>query len=320
MIKKFIFFFGFICFFSIVTCFFYLALKKSNFREENNIIIEQPQDLNNISQIFLSNGIGHPLINKFIIRLGNIVGYKLKFGEYSLPKNVSLWNAIQIISLGKQVVHKFCIPEGFSVIRIIKKLNDNKFLQGEIVSIPEEGSLLPDTYCFKYPTTKQEIIKQAQYAMNEFIKIEWEKRSPVCFLKSPKEALILASIVEKESNIKRDIVAGMYLHRLKKQMKLQACPTVIYSMVKGDKFSRKLTYNDLKIDSPYNTYRYLGLPPSPITNPGKAAILAVLHPKQTDALFMYFDGSTSEPVFSKSYDEHKQNIAKIRNIDLSQVK
>ena len=299
----------------------YFSTKESFYSESDDIIIDYPKDPDDVAKAFISRGISDNIfMTKFVIKICNLCGYKLKFGEYHLPERVSLLRAIEIISLGNQVIHKFCIPEGLSVAQTLERLKQNNFLRGDITKIPEEGSLLPATYSFKYPETRQGIIDRAQNAMKDFIEKEWKNRSEGCFLKTPQEVIILASIVEKESSIQQDTVAGMYLNRLRKNMRLQSCPTVIYSLVQGRKFGRRLNYDDLKKDSPYNTYIRFGLPPSPITNPGKSSILGVLHPQKTDWLYMYFDSSISLPAYAKTYQEHRRNIARIRKIDISKVR
>jgi UPF0755 protein len=230
----------------------------------------------------------------------------VKFGEYSLPHYVSLTEALEIFDSGKTVIHKVTIPEGFSVIQTIHHLEKNEFLMGEITDIPEEGSLLPDTYCFKYPTTRQQIISMAQEAMRKFMQREWPLRSPICTLKTPREVLILASIIEKETYLEREMVAGVYLHRLKIGMRLQSCPTAISAHKKGEPLGRGLKHNDLKIKDPYNTYMHKGLPPTPITNPGRESILAALHPKETENLFFVYDGIAGH-IFSKTFNKHVRN-------------
>ena len=290
------------------------------------LILDQPENLSVTSKLFIRNNISSEIHNDFfltklVIKFGELLGYKLKFGEYEIPKGVSLWEAIKMLSSKKPVVHKVCIPEGFSVHRTLERINNNKFLRGEIIDIPEEGTLMPDTYCFKYPTTKQDIIDQAQKAMSEFLNKAWANKSDDCFLKTPLVVLTLASIIDKESAIELETIAGMYLNRLKIDMKLQADPTTIYAMVKGKRFPRNLTYKDLKYDHPYNTYVYKGLPPGPISNPGRKAILAVLNPKKSDWLYLYYDGNLmSKPVYSKTYKEHRKNIARIKKVSLSKIK
>lgn len=290
------------------------------------LIVNRPSNLTAVSDLFVTNNISSGILNshfftKVVIKFGHFLGYKLKFGEYNLPAKVSLWDAIKILSTEEPVLHKICIPEGFSVHRTLERINNNKFLLGEITEIPEEGSLMPDTYCFKYPTTKQDIIDHAKKAMSDFLKEEWAKKSEDCFLKTPQEVLILASIIEKESSIELKTIAGIYFNRLEKGMRLQADPTTIYAMVKGKRFPRNLTYKDLKYDHPYNTYKYKGLPPGPISNPGKKSILAVLHPKKSKWLYLYYDNRfMSKPVYSKTYKEHRKNIARIKKVGISTVK
>jgi UPF0755 protein len=246
------------------------------------------------------------LIAMIAVKLLRFCGYRAKFGEYALPHYVSLVEALEILASGKTVIHKVTIPEGFSVIQTMRRLEKNEFLIGGITDIPEEGSLLPDTYCFKYPTARQQIIFMAQKAMRRFIQREWPLRSPTCILKTPREALILASIIEKETHIEREIVAGVYLNRLKIGMRLQSCPTAIYAHKRGESFGRSLKYDDLKITDPYNTYLHSGLPPTPITNPGRESILAALHPQKTENLFFVYDGAAGH-IFSKTFDEHRRN-------------
>jgi UPF0755 protein len=159
----------------------------------------------------------------------------------------------------------------------------------------------------------------AENAMKKFVKHEWPKRSQKCFLKNPSEVLTLASIIEKETNVEKEKIAGVYLQRLKIDMKLQSCPTAIYAHKKGDKLGHHLRYSELTIADPYNTYIYKGLPPTPISNPGKASIIAVLHPEETDDLFFVSNGD-GRHIFAKTYDEHKRNIAKVRHVDISKVR
>ncbi len=306
----------------------YCVTKNSDYSppEDCYLILDDPSNISAVSKVFIENNISSRVRNSFfltkaVIKFGRLLGYRPKFGEYEIPSKVSLWDAVKILSKKNSVLHKICIPEGFSVHRTLERINNNKFLRGEITEIPEEGSLMPDTYCFRYPTTKQDIIDLAQKAMSDFLKKEWENKSKNCFLKTPQEVLTLASIIERESNIELDTIAGMYLNRLKIDMKLQADPTTIYAMVKGKKFPRDLTYQDLKYDHPYNTYVHKGLPPGPISNPGRKSILAVLHPKKSEWLYLYYDGRRmSKPVYSKTYQEHRKNIARIKKVNILKVK
>ncbi|MDR1235924.1 MAG: endolytic transglycosylase MltG [Holosporaceae bacterium] len=307
-------------FFLLSTTFFVRHLhKKSNYVPKRNFLAERTDD-DGFSRALTEKNIADDfVIAKILVKIMKFFGHAAKFGEYVLTEHISLFDAIEIIASGKVVVHKITIPEGFSVVRFMERLNKNEDLLGEVTEIPPEGSLLPDTYCFKYPTQKQEIIRTAQKAMREFIKKEWPKRSEKCILKTPDEVLTLASIVEKETNIEREIIAGVYFHRLKIKMKLQSCPTAIYAHKKGEVLGHALKYSELTIDDPYNTYVYEGLPPTPIANPGRESIIAVLHPQETDNLFFVYEGE-GKHAFAKTYEQHKLNIARIRNMSISDVR
>ena len=286
---------------------FYNIFKSSDYPEDRNIIIEVNSSDEDIAHALIEGKVtDSPFIAKIAVSTAKKIGLKLEAGEYWIPKGASVYRVLKIFSTDRKVVRKITIPEGFSVAQFIDRLNENEFLTGRIDEIPAEGSLMPDTYCFCYPASRQHIIDQARKMMSDFIKKEWPKRSRSCFLKTPEEAIILASIVEKETFLERELVAGVYLNRLQKKMRLQACPTVIYGITKGKPLMRKLLYSDLKKDSPYNTYRNSGLPPTAITNPGRESILAVLHPKETEYLFFVFDGNNRH-IFSKTFEEHKQN-------------
>ncbi|MDR0968370.1 MAG: endolytic transglycosylase MltG [Holosporaceae bacterium] len=297
----------------------YNLFKESSYVAEKSVILERGGN-ENFARFIVDKKISSSFATaKFAIEVMKLFGYRAKFGEYALPDNVSLFEAIKIISSGKEVIHRITIPEGFSIVQVVRRLEEDENLLGKIKRIPREGSIMPDTYLFKYPTKRQEIISRAQEAMRQFIRREWPRRSPSCLLKNPNEALTLASIIEKETNIERELVAGVYQQRLKIGMKLQSCPSVIYSHKRGDSLGRSLRYSDLKIDDPYNTYIRKGLPPNPICNPGKDSIIAALHPEETDNIFFVYGGE-GKHIFSKTYDEHKRNIAKVRNVKVSEVR
>lgn len=239
----------------------------------------------------------------FALQILKKIGIVSRIGEYKVPGAASIMKVIKIFSSAKPIIHKFTIPEGLSTIAVIDRLNKNPYLVGAIHNVPEEGSLMPDTYVFSYPTSRKQIIFQAQKEMEKFLKENWPKRSPECVLKTPREALILASIVEKETASEHALVASVYFNRLKKNMRLESCPTVIYGITKGLPFGRKILYKDLYKNHPYNTYKNYGLPPTPITNPGRLSLLAVLNPTNSDYLFFVL-GSNGKHLFSTNYKEH----------------
>ncbi len=291
--------------------FSYLLFKKSSYIHEKGVIVERTNDEYIYALLKDKNISNNKITIKLAIKILKFFKCRLKIGEYAFSNSISLIDALKIISLGKSIVHKFTIPEGFSVFQAINKLNSNEFLLGKIEKIPEEGSLMPETYLFKYPTTKQQIIMQAQDVMRKFLEKEWPKRSKNCIAKTPYEALILASIVEKETYLEREIVAGVYTKRLRINMRMQAEPTAVYAIAKGVPLGREITRPELRAKLPHNTYKNNGLPPTPISNPSRASIIAALHPMETDHLFFVLD-ETGYGHFAKTYKEHKHNIAKIK--------
>ena len=190
---------------------------------------------------------------------------KLKAGEYLIPAKETPWNIIQLIASGKVVIHKLTFPEGVTVVQAIKILKEEVLLEGEITQVPEEGGLLPETYTFCYGDDRQNLLNQMKKAMDKALQELWEKRASDLPIQSPREALILASIVEKESGYiaERARIASVFFNRLRLNMRLQSDPTVIYGLTKGQSvLERELTRNDLKIPSDHNTYTINGLPPN----------------------------------------------------------
>jgi UPF0755 protein len=207
-----------------------------------------------------------------------------------------------------------------SSAEIIALLESAEGLTGEIGDIPPEGTLLPETYHFSYGDARADIVARMKAGVSEAIEALWPKRRADLPLKSPEEAIVLASIVEKETGVaeERPMVAGVFVNRLERGMPLQSDPTVIYALTMGKApLGRKLAKPDLEADSPFNTYRYKGLPPAPIANPGRAALEAVANPSRTDELYFVADG-TGGHVFSSTLEEHNQNVARWRRIRAEQ--
>lgn len=290
----------------------YSFTKSSHYVAKASVIVERV-DEEYLIKFFEKEKISK---SRIMIKLGlkwlRFCGGRIQIGEYTLRDNISLKEALTVLSSGNVVKHKICFPEGFSVAQVLHRLNENEFLLGEVEEIPEEGSLMPSTYTFKYPTTRQEIIEQAKKAMAEFIKEVWQNRPRSCEIKSPEDLLKLASIVEKERT-KNDaaVIARIYLNRLKKGMRLQADPTTIYAIAHGKKLGRPLRYSDLMLKSPYNTYTKAGLPITPICNPGKEAVISVLYPQNHNYFFFAHD-KDGRIYLSESFDEHKKKANMIR--------
>lgn len=242
---------------------------------------------------------------------------RVKAGEYLFDKNISLVQLSEKLVSGKVYLRKITFPEGLTSREIYELLKNNEFLTQEEFEIPAEGSVLPETYTFSRGDSPKKIIKQAQKAMNDVLVQTWNERAENLPLASKEDLLILASIVEKETGIgtERAEVASVFINRLNQGMLLQTDPTVIYAVTGGkEELNRSLTRNDLRFDSPYNTYKYAGLPPTPICNPGKNAIFAAAHPANTPYLYFVASGKGGHN-FSKTLSEHNENVRKWRELN-----
>jgi UPF0755 protein len=240
----------------------------------------------------------------------------LKAGEYNFPAGVSIGGVITLLQGGKTWQRKITIPEGLTVIEVIDLLNGEPALAGALDSLPPEGSLLPETYHFSYGDTRQGIVGRMKISMQKELAALWEKRAEGLPLKNPQEAVILASIVEKETGVadERPRVAGVFINRLKRRIPLQSDPTVSYAVTQGKEgLERALNRQDLKIPSAYNTYLVAGLPPSPIANPGKASLAAALNPEKNDYIYFVADGSGGH-AFAVTLKEHNNNVARWRKL------
>ena len=235
---------------------------------------------------------------------------KLKAGEYIFEPNISMHKTLQKLANGDVIYRKITLPEGLTSAQIIKIINDEEFLTGDISIDVKDGELLPETYSYMYGDTRDSIITQAKNAMQKALNNAWENRDDKLPIKNIDELLILASIIEKETSVdsERGLVASVFVNRLTKRMKLQTDPTVIYAITLGKKeLGRSLRKKDLNIDSPYNTYKNYGLPPSPICNPGKLSLEAAANPEISPYLYFVADGNGGHN-FSKSLKEHNENI------------
>ncbi len=237
-------------------------------------------------------------------------GGSIKAGEFLLPKGASP-SAIMAILRGGDAVRRFVtVPEGMPSIMVFERLNAQPFLTGSI-AMPPDGSLLPNTYDFERGETRQAVLLRMQAAMQRTLAELWEKRSPDTVAKTPLEAVILASIVEKETGkpAERGMVAGLYSNRVRQGIMLQADPTIIYPITRGKPLGRRIRQSEIQAINDYNTYSMIGLPKGPITNPGRASIEAVLHPVKTEALYMVADG-TGGHAFAATLPEHNANVEK----------
>ena len=234
----------------------------------------------------------------------------IKAGEFVIPAKASNADILSILTDGKTVQRMVTIPEGMPSIMVYERLMANDQLTGSI-SIPAEGSVLPDSYAFDKNEPRAAVLKRMQDAMTKTMAELWAKRSPSAMVKTPLEALTLASIVEKETALKSElrIVSGVYSNRLRTGMRLQADPTIIYPITKGKSLGRRIRKSEIRDVNNYNTYAMAGLPKGPIANPSRAAIAAVLNPQRTTALYFVADGKGGH-IFADTLQEHNANVAK----------
>lgn len=241
----------------------------------------------------------------------------LKAGEYEIPAEASMRVIMDLMKEGRTLVRKLTVAEGLTTRQVLAEVWQAEGLKGNIEERPGEGRLLPETYFYSYGDLRQEMVGRMTRKMEEALAAAWEKRAGDLPLDSPEDALILASIIEKETGRagERAQVAAVFLNRLERGMKLQSDPTVIYAITEGKRdFDRPLTRDDLETDSPYNTYVVTGLPPGPIANPGRKAIEAAMRPAETDDLYFVSDGRGGH-LFARSLAEHNRNVAKLRRFE-----
>ncbi|SDF68770.1 MULTISPECIES: endolytic transglycosylase MltG [Thalassobaculum] len=277
--------------------------------EETTVVIPRGSGMETIAHRLLEAGV---IADPRILAIGaKITGQarRLKAGEFAFPAAVSPRGVLDILESGATVVRRVTVAEGLSSLQVVAVVNAAEGLEGEIEDVPLEGTLLPETYHYAYGDDRADIVARMRAEMDETVKALWENRAPDLPIASPQEAVILASIVEKETGVaeERPLVASVFVNRLNRGMRLQSDPTVAYGIAGGEGLDRPLTRADLKAENPYNTYVISGLPPGPIANPGPAAIAAVLRPAETDYLYFVADGSGGH-AFSKTLAEHNRNV------------
>lgn len=241
----------------------------------------------------------------------------LKAGEYLFPSGVSLEAALNRIVQGDTEVHFVTFAEGLTTHAMLQLLASEDGLVGDVPANIAEGSLLPSTYDYQFGTKRGDIVERMQQAMQSAVARAWAARKPDLPLKNEHELVTLASIVEKETGLsgERAEVAGVFINRLRRGMKLQSDPTTIYAVTSGEApLGRGLRRSELANPHPYNTYHITGLPPGPIANPGEAALMATAQPAETDALYFVADGSGGH-AFSRTLAEHNRNVARWRAIE-----
>lgn len=290
------------------------------------VIVPRGAGLGEVAALLGEAGVlGQPEVFAAAARLTG-KGRSIRAGEYAFAPRVSGARVLDILVRGETVVRQVTIPEGLTTRQIVQLLENTPGLTGPAAGavptsdLPAEGTLLPETYNYSFGDSRRMLLDRMAAAMKETLAELWPKRAAGLPFDTMAEAVTLASIVEKETGIpeERPHVASVFINRLRRGMRLESDPTVVYAMSGGTgPLGRPLTRDDLKIELPHNTYVNAGLPPSPICNPGRASIAAVLDPAESGDLFFVADG-TGGHAFARTLEEHIRNVAKWRRLQREQ--
>lgn len=295
----------------------YFNAPNSYHKEDKRFVVEKGMTLREVvEKLHQEKVIKSPNTFLYIGQMIKGLDPKVRYGEYFFEKNISYYKILHKLIRGNIAFRKITVAEGLSTHSAISIIDQSAGLIGKLPESIKEGSLLPETYFYSYNDTKSGILKRMQEAMTRTLDTLWEQRDQNIPIKTKEQALILASIVEKETSIEaeRGKVASVFVNRLRKGMKLQSDPTIIYSFTMGNKsLERPIRVSDIQNNSPFNTYHVYGLPPAPICNPGIASLKAVLNPLQTDYLFFVASGN-GDHVFTSTIQDHNNYVARYRSL------
>ncbi|HTT98897.1 MAG TPA: endolytic transglycosylase MltG [Rhizomicrobium sp.] len=288
--------------------------------EKYTVVMVEPGDHVAVIAQHLANAgvVANADLFRLGLRIRNLQG-TLKAGEYGFPAHVSMADVQGILASGKSVQHKLTAAEGLTSQMIFDIVKNDPVLTGDAGAVPDEGTLLPETYLFTRGTTRVKIIAEMRKAQREVLAKLWPTRADGLPIRSKEQAVTLASIVEKETALpeERRHVAAVFMNRLRMGMKLQSDPTIIYDITKGYPLGRGIRESELMRASPHNTYAIPGLPPTPICNPGKDSIAAVLNPATSSDLYFVANGKGGH-VFSATVSDQNRNVANWRQIEKQQ--
>jgi UPF0755 protein len=298
--------------------------KDGPLKETKNVVVPRGEGAHDIAKRLEGDGIitsQQMFVAHYIGRyLTSMVGgqsLQLKAGEYEIPPGASLRTVSEILGEGKSMLYRVTVPEGLTSTQIVTRLRNDQNLTGDIAAIPAEGTLLPDTYKYSRGMTRQQLIDLMQDGQRKLLEKLWEARQPDLPLKSMEEALILASIIEKETgrNDERDKVAAVFVNRLRLNMRLQSDPTINYGLFQGEvDWGRPIYKSEIQQKTAHNTYQIDGLPPTPICNPGRSTIEATLNPAKTSDLYFVANGRGGH-VFTTNLKDHNAAVANWRKAE-----
>ena len=298
----------------------WIALMPGPLKANKTVIVKKASLFNVGTQLKEQNAIYNKVSFFFLAEFANLFT-KLKAGEYELKEGSSIWNIIRTMQLGNFLKRAITIPEGYSTAQTLELVDQNPYLLGSITKEKyREGELLPDTNFFIHGEKKEEVLDRMSKSMQRAIDDIWQNRDKNIPLKNKTELIILASIVEKEARIKEEhpIIASVFMNRIKRKMKLESDPTTIYSITKGNYvLNRSLKRDDLKTASPFNTYFALGLPPTPIANPGLHAIKSTANPAETKYIFFVVKDCNGQHNFSSKLMNHIAYVKEYRKLKCS---
>ncbi len=282
-----------------------------------NVVIPRGAGPATMAKVLQEEGvISHPRLFRVALMV-DPTPKPIKAGEYEVPAHISMARLVELLQSGKQVQRRLTIPEGTTTAEIMDLIRKTDALTGDITVDAKEGELLPETYFYSRDDTRDSMIQRMKEAMDKTLDEAWRKRAPGLPYASKRDALIMASIIEKETSqsAERAKVAAVYVNRLRIGMRLESDPTTIYGVTNGKGMQgRELTRADLQSSSPYNTYVVNRLPPGPISNPGRASILAAVAPAPRDrSLYFVADGQGGHSFAANLY-EHNRNVARWREI------
>ena len=289
-------------------------------REPLRITVERGEGLASVSDKLAAAG---AIGNRSLFRIGarySGLDASLRYGEYEFPAGASMEDILRQLNAGGNVTRQVVVPEGWTSWQVVEALRARDDLSGEIAETPPEGSLAPAGYDYHEGDERQAMLDRMRAEQDRILAEAWAGRDPESPVASPEELLVLASIVEKETGVaeERDVVAGVFANRLRRGMRLQTDPTVIYGLTDGKGIlGRGLYRSELARATPYNTYIIQGLPPTPIANPGREAIEAAVRPADSEYLFFVADG-TGGHVFATTLAEHNENVQRWRQIERQQ--